>query len=256
MGSKKARHQFLLEQLKETGELNAAIMSSTLGISLVTIRKDLKELEQEGKLVRIHGGARLSFSKSRNPVDSSFVDTKNIVAKKAASLIKDGEIIFLGSGTTCIEIAKQIKQSHKNLTIVSNNLNILTELAGTPTFSVLGTGGQINYLETFSVFHGDFVINFLDRVLVQKAFLTADGVSLKNGYTTHNRNEFHLYESIRKISEEMIFVVEGQKFNRNSILRLAEMESINTIVSDTSIPVEFKEYYQKSGKNLYIGSNE
>lgn len=256
MGSKKARHEFILKQLRETGEINTEAISSALGISLVTIRKDFKELEQAGQLVRVHGGARLSFSKFTNSFDSDYIDTKSIVAKQAASLIKNGEIIFLGSGTTCIEIAKQIKHSHKNLTIVSNNLNILTELAGTPTFSVLGTGGQINYLENFSVFHGDFVINFLDKVLVQKAFLTADGVSLKNGYTTHNRNEFHLYESIRKISEEMIFVVEGWKFNKNSILRLAEMDSINTIVSDTSIPEEFKEYYQKFGKKLYIGSKD
>lgn len=256
MGSKEARHEFILKQLNETGKINAAKISSELDISLVTIRKDLRELEHAGKLVRVHGGACLSFSQRTGPVEFDSTDTKSIVAKKAASLIKDGEIVFLGSGTTCIEIAKQIKQSHKHLTVVSNNLNILTELAGTPTFSILGTGGQIDSLENFSVFHGDFVISFLDKILVQKAFLTADGVSLKNGYTTYNRSEFHLYESIRKISEEMIFVVEGRKFNKNSVLRLAEMDSINTIVSDTSIPEEFKEYYRKFGKKIYIASNE
>jgi len=253
MSSISSRHNFIIEQLKSSGEINVNNLSSLLKVSPVTIRKDLEFLEQEGHLTRIYGGARLP---SVSPDCAAVSKTKLIVAHQAANLIKNGEVIFLGSGTTCLQIAKCLKNTHKNLTVVSNNLNILTELSGTPTFSILGTGGQLDHFEDFSVFYGDFVIQFLEKVLVQKAFLTADGVSLKNGYTTHNRNEYNLYQSIRSISENMIFAVEGWKFNKNSVLRLANMDSIDTIVSDSSIPEEFKNYYKKTGKNLYIGSDE
>ena len=253
MSSKNSRHTYILDRLQHTGEINVTELAQALSISQATIRKDLSILEQEGHLVRIHGGARLSMDNGASPVQNPIRFSKLQVAKEAARLIKNGEIIFLGSGTTCLEIAKCIKQTHQNLTIVSNNLTVLSELSGTPTFTILGTGGQIESFEQFSVFHGDFVIQFLEKILVQKAFLTADGVSLKNGYTTHNRNEYHLYESIRNISEHMIFAVEGWKFNKNSILRLADMDSISTIVSDPSIPKEYVAFYQQSGKRLYIG---
>ena len=255
MRSKDTRQQFILDQLNGTNEISVNELSARLLVSAVTIRKDLEELENAKKLVRVHGGARSFHSYADMVVsDSASSLNKRIVAKKAASLVNDGEIVFLGSGTTCIEIAKALRETHRKLTIVSNNLTILTELASESGFTLLGTGGQLNYLDTFSVFHGDFVIQFLEKVLVQKAFLTADGVSLKNGYTTHNRNEYHLYETIQGISEKMIFAVEGKKFNKNSILRLADMDSIQTIVTDSSIPDEYRAFYHDTGKNLYIGT--
>lgn len=255
MCSKKARQSYIINQLKVKSSLNVNDLSGTLHVSPVTIRKDLEELELANKLVRVHGGAR--------PLQSDIDDmyfgpstslSKRMVAKKAASLVNEGEIVFLGSGTTCVEIAKVLRETHQKLTIVSNNLTVLTELAGKKGFTLLGTGGQLAHFDTFSVFHGDFVIQFLEKILVQKAFLTADGVSLKNGYTTHNRNEYHLYETIRKISDQMIFAVEGTKFNKNSILRLTDMDSINTIVTDSSIPEEYQNFYRETGKNLYIGT--
>ena len=254
MNSKEARQNYILEQLKDKKEIYVNELAESLSISPVTIRKDMVALEKAGHLVRTHGGARLRYPPVHAPVSGGTPNSKQMVARKAADLVKNGEVIFLGSGTTCIEIARYLKPSHKNLTIVSNNLNVLMELAGTPSFTLMGTGGQVDHHEQFTVFCSDFVIQFLEKILVQKAFLTADGVTLKNGYTTHNRNEFHLYESIRKISEHMIFAVEGRKFNKNSVLRLTDIDSIHNIISDPSIPQEYADFYRNTGKTLYIGN--
>lgn len=259
MSSKQTRQSFILRTLHESGQIDVSELSDILHISQTTIRKDLEELEGKQQLVRVYGGARLPLDHKirRRPAHGESLNDirKVLVASRAADLVNDNEIVFLGSGTTCIEIARQLKTSQKKLTIVSNNLTVLDELKSTPGFNLLGTGGQLENFEEFSVFHGDFVIQFLEKVLVQKAFLTADGVSLKHGYTTHNRNEFHLFESIRKISEQLIFVVESKKFEKNSILRLAEMDSINTIITDEGIPEEYTNYYLENGKKLYIASD-
>jgi len=259
MSSKQTRQSFILRFLHETGQIDVSELSDTLHVSQTTIRKDLEQLEEAQQLVRVYGGARLPMDhrlRKKQALGEALNNSrKELVAKRAAELVNDNEIVFLGSGTTCIEIARQLKTSQKKLTIVSNNLTVLDELKSTPGFNLLGTGGQLENFEEFSVFHGDFVIQFLEKVLVQKAFLTADGVSLKNGYTTHNRNEYHLFESIRKISEQLIFVVESKKFEKNSILRLAEMDSINTIITDEGIPEEYTNYYLENGKALYIAAD-
>lgn len=257
MSTKSTRQQYIISCLEERGQLSVEELSNALSISRTTIRKDLDYLEKKGQLTRFHGGARLSFNDNLSPLSEERSNsTKKAVAQKAVELINNDEVIFLGSGTTCVQIARYLKERPLKLTVVSNNLSVMTELAGTPGFTLLGTGGQVDHYEDFSVFHGDFVIQFLEKVLVQKAFLTADGVSLKHGYTTHNRNEYHLYETIRKISEQMIFAVEGRKFNKNSVLRLADMDSIDVVISDDSIPEEYLSYYKKNNKHIYIGSNK
>lgn len=259
MSSKQTRQNLILRFLRESGNVDVAELSKTLCVSQTTIRKDLEQLEEKKHLVRIYGGARLPMDyksrKSLSHEEKDSIDRKTLVAKQAAALIDTNEVIFLGSGTTCVEIAKQLKSAQKHLTVVSNNLTVLDELKNTPNINLLGTGGQLETFEDFSVFHGDFVIQFLEKVLVQKAFLTADGVSLKNGYTTHNRNEYHLFESIRKISEQLVFVVESKKFEKNSVLRLAEMDSIDTIITDEGIPEKYINYYMSNNKNLYISSD-
>ena len=169
MSSKQTRQSFILRTLHESGQIDVSELSDILHISQTTIRKDLEELEGKQQLVRVYGGARLPLDHKirRRPAHGESLNDirKVLVASRAADLVNDNEIVFLGSGTTCIEIARQLKNSQKKLTIVSNNLTVLDELKSTPGFNLLGTGGQLENFEEFSVFHGDFVIQFLEKGL-------------------------------------------------------------------------------------------
>ena len=252
------RQNHIVRQLIEKGSVKVSDLSKQLSVSETTIRKDLLMLEKDNKLVRVHGGAHIVET------DIALMDMHNYpnrnlkmcVAKSVVDLINEGDIIFLGSGTTCIEISQHLKYSHKNLTIISNNFSVVSNLSDVESFTVLCTGGRIESHGYFKVLHGDFVVQNLEGIFVQKSIMTSDGVSLSKGYTTYNRDEYYLFQTIKKISDKIVFAVDSTKFDNISLLPLANIEEIDTVVTDDNIPDDYRRYYEKNGVSLYIGSRD
>jgi Transcriptional regulators of sugar metabolism len=180
------RKKEILSAISDKGNVKVSELSKAYNVSEVTIRKDLQELEEEGLVKRVHGGAVLDHSIKFEPTFSEkadkFINEKSIIGKAAAALIEDGDTIALDAGTTTLQVAKHI--TARNLTVVTNSLDIAVELAEKQNIEVIVVGGILR-LETRALV-GPVADMALDNIRVDKAFVGTNGISLNYGLTTPN----------------------------------------------------------------------
>lgn len=160
-------------------------LSVMLGCSVATVRRDLERLESEGFLKKAYGGAILSETAEIPAMHSDGADEhlkeKFQIALIAAEMVENNDIIFLGPGSTCLQIAKCLKEKD-NLTLVTNNLNIVMELAGVTNIRLILLGGDINGQNNCVFSIGEYAVNSLKDMFINKAFFTVDCVSIQFGY--------------------------------------------------------------------------
>lgn len=246
----------IVSLLKEKGNIKVADLAKIYDVSEVTIRKDLQELEEDGLLKRVHGGAVLNDSIKFEPTFSEksdkYIIEKESIGKASAKLIKDGDIIALDSGTTTLQIAKNI--TAKNLTVVTNSLDIAYELSNKKDIDVIVTGGNLRW-ET-RAFVGPLTDMALKNIRVDKAFIGANGISLKLGITTPNIIEANTKKTIISVSQEVIVVCDHSKFNSVFFAKIADINDVDIIVTDNGIDKETLDQYEKEGVELIISDLE
>ena len=223
--------------LREEGSVQVSQLSELFNVSEVTIRRDLAKLEKEGSVKRIHGGAMAIDS---NAPIFSFLSRaqekareKELIGKKAAELVNNGNTIILDSGTTTSEVAKNLK-GYKNLKVITNALNIALELAENPEISVVVPGGSLKGPSLSLV--GSQVIEFVRNVNVDIAFLSVQGVSLEKGLTNNSISDLYLKRAIIDAAKEVLLVVDSSKFNKVGLYTVAPVTAVNVIVTDENIP--------------------
>lgn len=240
----------------EYQHIDVNTLSMMLDVSESTIRKDLEKLEQEGFAKRIYGGAVLNNDNNDNILftdnDDPYFDEKRKVGEIASKLIEDNEVVFLGRGVVCTQIAKNIT-GKSNLTVITNNISATVELVSNSnnTINIIGTGGNVTSDERDIGFEGKFATDFLDGILVNKAFITVDGISIKNGYTVKSKEQIAIYNTLKKISEEIIIVADYSKANKTAMLKLESISNIKRVISNESIPEEYKNFYYDSDIQLF-----
>ena len=223
--------------LREEGSVQVSQLSELFNVSEVTIRRDLAKLEKEGSVKRIHGGAMAIDSNA--PIFSFLsraqekAKEKELIGKKAAELVNNGNTIILDSGTTTSEVAKNLK-GYKNLKVITNALNIALELAENPEISVVVPGGSLKGPSLSLV--GSQVIEFVRNVNVDIAFLSVQGVSLEKGLTNNSISDLYLKRAIIDAAKEVILVVDSSKFNKVGLYTVAPVTAVNVIVTDENIP--------------------
>ena len=234
------RRALIMKMLEKENEISVTSLSKELGISEVTIRKDLTNLQNRNLLVRTRGGA------IRRPVENLNEDTaiaqksmfnfreKERIGRLAASLIKNGDHIMLDSGTTTLEIAKNLDK-YTDLTILTNATNIAEELLKYKRFTVIIMGGHLR-INSHSTM-GPIALNTLSHFTNYKLFLGVDSFSFENGISTPNMEEAMLNQAMISQASEVILVFDSSKFNKRSFCHIAHCEQINTIVTDKSLPV-------------------
>ena len=239
----------------EYRHIDVNTLSTMLNVSESTIRKDLEKLEQEGFVNRIYGGAVLNTDENEHALfldnTDPFIDEKRKIGEIASKLIIDNDVIFLGMGSVCTQIAKNL--TGINLTIITNNISAIVELVSNPnnTAHIIGTGGDITTDNRCIGFEGKFAIDFLEGILINKAFLTVDGFSIKNGYTVNSKEQVAFYNVLKKISEEIIIVADYSKANKTAMLKLDSITSIRKIVSNENILNEYKKFFYDSEIQLF-----
>ncbi len=237
--SAKERRALIMRLLEQNEEVQVTDLSRDTGISEVTIRKDLTILQNRNLLIRTRGGAM------RRPIENQNEDTtiakkrmfnfreKERIGEEAAKLIKDGDFIMLDSGTTTLEVARHLEKFN-NLHIITNAMNIATELMNYKRFDVVLLGGNVRINSHSTV--GPLALSVLRNFSRYKLFLGVDSFSIENGVSTPSLEEALLNQIMIQQADKVIAVFDSSKFNKRSFVHIADADQIDCIITDRAIP--------------------
>jgi DeoR/GlpR family transcriptional regulator of sugar metabolism len=236
--------RFIREHRRATvGEL-----SHFFEVSEPTIRRDLEKLESSGKVRRSHGGALALESAAPEPPVLQRLqvcgEEKFQIGRAAAQLIQDGETIFLGSGTTTLEVARNLT-GKKNLTVITNALTVANQLAGNEDITLILTGGVLRHSENSLT--GHLVEKTLKEFRADKVIISIRSLSLAEGLTSDNFLETLTDRAILGFARQVILVADHTKFANTSAVRVAPVTAIQTIVTDDKVAPEIIRQLGESG---------
>ncbi|HTV81995.1 MAG TPA: DeoR/GlpR family DNA-binding transcription regulator [Acidobacteriaceae bacterium] len=247
------RFHVILTGLQENGAVAVDQLSGQLGVSVVTIRRDLDLLEQQGLLRRTHGGAASidplfyePFRKDRSfqaQVERQAAEKRRI-GRAAAALISPGETIAITPGTTTAEIIRGIPLNSK-ITVVTNTANIAMELSKRKDVSVFVTGGLLHG-DWFSLV-GPTAIRSLENMLIHTMFIGADGIDAKWGLSCFSSDEAELNGTMVRHARRHIAVVDHTKFGVIGNWRICETSTVQILITDSDATDEMIAPFQKLG---------
>jgi len=243
------RRNQILKKLEIEDEVFVDSLSKEFKVSEVTIRNDLDQLEQKRLLIRARGGAmkfvgRVGVDYELSEKDKINYEEKRRIGKKAASLISDSEIILVDSGTTTAEMVKHFDHI-KDLTVITNALNIAILLMNKPNINLIIPGGFMRKNSQSLI--GPIAEKSLLKFNVDKAFIGVDGIDTKQGLYTPNIEEAHLNEIMIQVSNEKILLTDSSKFGRRSFAFICGTEKIDSVVTDKNIEEEDKKRLEENG---------
>lgn len=237
-------------------------LSKMLDVSEVTIRRDLEKLEEEGFLIRTHGGAVLDKQEKSstlyneidniNRTDSQYSDLYEEIANIAIHLIENGDIIMLTSGSINYHIAKKLKEK-TNITVLTNDLLISIEAASTLSNKVVLLGGDIDY-ETKSTFGTLTEVN-IQKFFVNKLFIEVDGIDVETGLSVSSMDKANLINNILPNSKERIILCLGSNFNKTAFYNISKIDIGSKIITNSNISDSYKKFISEQGIQLYTSIN-
>ena len=253
VGGRVSRKQLIVERLRTAGNVLVSSLAVDLATSEMTIRRDLKELEAEGLVRRIHGGALLVSSRAYEPTfrekSRQFVEEKRRIGARAAELVESGDTIILSPGTTTMEVARHLK-GHRNITVVTSAVNIAAELAVHPEIDVIVTGGRLR--GTTYALVGTLAEENLRSLHVKKLFLGGNGLTVEHGLTTPDLAVATTDRALLRSAERVIVTVDHSKIGRATLCQTAPIEQVNVLVTDDRMPVDERHAFERAGVEVVI----
>lgn len=251
------RQSQILERVAEQGEIKIQEISELFGISDMTARRDLNELDRRGLLRRVHGGAVANLGRSYEPPFQSRSikneTKKSAVGQKAAELIFDGDSISLDVGTTTLEVARGLS-GKRNLTIVTNCLQVANLLVSTLSLEVdarlIITGGIVRPRELSMI--GSIPEDVYRNFHTDKAFIGIGGISLENGLTEYNIEDSQIKKILLQNASEKIIVADSAKFGVTTFNTVAPLDAVDTIVTDSEAPPDMVEVIRNQGIRVIL----
>ena len=230
-------------------------LSEKLGVSEVTIRRDLEKLEKEGYIKKTYGGAILNKDYksdkdviSRQESSDENEEEINLISRIAVQMIQDNDAIFLGGGPIGRSIARIIADT-KRLLVVTNDIFVATELNDKEHVKVTVAGGDL--VTQKGIMIGPRVIKTLQEVHVNKAFIDVMGVDFKFGYSVESYDESNIIKEIMKNSDEAIALADYKKFNTISYTKLGDLDLFKKVIGNKETPENYKRYYYDNFIKLY-----
>jgi DeoR/GlpR family transcriptional regulator of sugar metabolism len=246
------RQKQILSLLTRHGRLSVAEIVSQFSISEATARRDLESLASRGKVQRVHGGViSVEQAPPELPIlerETEQQDEKLRIGRATAELIADKSTVFLGSGTTVLEVARNLR--NRELTVITNSLAVLNKLAGSKEIAVISLGGMLRDSELS--FIGHITEQALAEVRADIVIMGTRGISLEHGLTNDYLQETLTDRAIMKIGREVIIVADHSKINRVSTALLAPLRRIQTLATDNQADADFLRAVKKQGINVIL----
>jgi DeoR family transcriptional regulator, fructose operon transcriptional repressor len=228
------RQQAITDLLARFGVVRVSALAKELGVSSVTIRSDLDQLQQKGALRRTRGGAiPFDMATPELPLEETsrvrFAEKRKI-GRRAAALVQDGETIIIDVGSTTTELAKALPPSLREVVVVTNGLNIALLLESHPGVSVVVTGGMLRPLQHSLV--NPYATTLFDELNADRAFLGCNGVDTLKGLTNTNMQEAEVKAQMMRASRQAVVLADHSKLLQVATARIAGLEAIHLLVTD------------------------
>lgn len=253
--SAKRRKELIIERLYQRGHVAVKDLAGELSISEATARRDLKTLADQGQIELVYGGATL-----RQGADFSFrsksmrnVEAKKTIGRLAASLIADGDQVFLDSGTTCFEMAPFLR-SKRDLSVILCSIRLSAELTSTQGPKIILLGGEYRPDRMDTV--GPLAIATLDQLRGYQAFVGADGLSMDFGPTASDISSAHLYRFAMQHARETTLLVDHSKFLAPSLFKIMDWDAVSRVVTDMTPPKEWVNFFQSRDIDLICADRQ
>jgi len=247
------RREKILELIKEDGSAKVVSLAKIFKVTEPTIRQDLEKLEEDGLVIREHGGAYLknvaSNVRAISLAHQENLDKKEAIAQKCVEFIQPGDTIILDSGSTTSEIAKKLK-GFRDLTVITNALNIALMIGAEPGIEVIVTGGEFKP-PTLSL-TGQKAADFFKGINAQKLFLATAGISLKAGLTYPSISDLVVKKAMIEAAEVTYLVADSTKIGKSAFASLGALSLINYIITDEAIEDRHKQLFRDNEIELII----
>ncbi len=245
------RRNAILSKLAIEGKVIVADLSQDFGVTEETIRRDLEKLDNEGLAKKTYGGA---VANQTVTVDLPYsvrkranVERKQRIAEKIAQMIHDGDYIMLDASSTAIFVIKYIK-SLKNITLITNSVEILLELADKEGWNILSTGGALK--EGALSLVGASAEKMIRGFHVNLAVCSSKGIDISMGITDSNEKDSQIKQAIFSAADRRILAIDGTKFDKISFVKVCDVRDVDTIVTDEAPSERWIEYLKENDVEL------
>ena len=251
--TKEERHSAILDSLLKQGSVLVTDLASSLEVSSVTIRKDLTELEKEGKLYRSHGKAILinPFTNNRTVSEKEKYNTeeKRLIGIEAAKFITPDDSIVLASGTTIHALARNLHPTSR-LTVVTASLQAAEALAPLDNVELIQLGGIVRHTSLSVV--GKYAEMILSGFSFSKLFLGVDGIDPEFGLSTTDMREAEINRTMMKAAQKTIVLADSTKFGKRGFAKICNAEDVDMIITDSRLPQQTRDQIEEMGIDLVI----
>ena len=246
------RRQEIVRQVNRRGRVSVTELSRLLGVSEVTIRADLQALAERNLIIRTHGGAipakgmyDLALTRRRQQQ----VSEKSRIGQAGAAMVADGDAIFVDSSSTALTIVPYLN-NHRQLTIITNSLAVAQAVQDTPSVTVVMPGGTLQN-DTASLIGIDG-LEILHKFNIQKGFFGAHGLNLPEGLTDVSAEEAEVKRQMVAMCRQTVAVLDCTKWGRVGLASFAQLEDIDTIITDADAPPELLEQVNGLGIEVMV----
>ncbi len=229
------RKERIAEYLRRNTKASVDELRSQFDVSGATIRRYLEELSREGRIQRLRGGAALTDGSKTEPpiVQRGFAESqeKQLIARSAAELVEDGQTVFLGSGSTVLEVARRLR-GRSGITVITNSLPVINALADCEQVRVIATGGLLRNEELSLI--GHLLEVCLAELRADNVIIGIQGIHPVHGLTNEYLPETVSDRAILKFARRVIVVADHTKFGRTKPSFVADLSAVDTIVTDSA----------------------
>lgn len=246
------RRQEILRKLEEQGEVEVQALASEFDVSPMTIRRDLQLFSRQGIVETHYGGAHLCQSKTFPPSFSTRTEQllrhKMAIGEKAASFLQEGDVIFLDSSTTVIQMLRYFPDIH--VTVITNSIKAVQQLCTNRKIKLIIAPGI--YKEQIGGCMDYHTIEYLQKFHANKAFIGAGAVSLDFGISTPDELDGALKRTFIEQADEAFILADHTKFGQKSVIKYAELKDFQYILTDREVEEKLKESIVKQNRNLIL----
>lgn len=245
------RKAVIMESLEKEEKVQVRVMASLLQVSDETIRRDLDRLEKEGYVKKVYGGAvKTKIHSWELPFDEKTMinqKEKQAICKAAAALVKDGDIIMIGNGTTPLDMVHYLADKH-DITLITHSVPVMLGAMDVFKGRVIFIGGEIERNQKYT--SGPLSERMLEMLRADKAFICAGGISVENGITDYDISGSSISRKMMDRAEEVIVLADHSKFGKATFAHMCALTEASKIITDHLCPEEWKSTLAERGIKL------
>jgi DeoR/GlpR family transcriptional regulator of sugar metabolism len=249
------RRKIIQQMLRESGSVRTTALAEQMNVNPATVRRDLLDMSEDGEIRLVHGGAiqaaqvhPVTMHQDLTIKRTINIEAKLMIAKKAASLISDGDIVAFNSGSTIELIVDNLPPDFKSLTVVALSLNVAYKAAQHSYVNLIVPGGI--FRRSSQAFVGASAINFLSMLRVDKGFFGAQAVDINAGFTESNLDQVATDRQLINICSHRYLVADSSKFGQVAVGQISELDELDGLIVDDHVPESIRSWAVANGVPL------